>query len=249
MIDFENVSKRYGANLPPAVDNISLHIGAGSLHVVLGESGCGKTTTLKLINRLIDATAGRITLDGRDITTLDPIELRRSVGYAFQGIGLFPHLSVAQNIAIVPELLGWNPTEIEARTAELLALMGLDPTQYAERAPNELSGGQRQRIGVARALAARPRVLLMDEPFGALDPITRDELQTEFKTPATAPRSDRRPRHTRCDRGAATRRLHSDHEGRCPARSRHAIQTNRRSAARICAAPDADAAAPGEQSC
>lgn len=182
MIEFENVSKHYGTDSAPAVDNVSFHVETGSLNVILGESGSGKTTTLKLINRLAEATSGRIAVDGRNITALDPIELRRQIGYAFQGIGLFPHMSVAQNIGIVPELLNWPAPDIAHRTNELLELIGLAPAEYAERAPGELSGGQRQRVGVARALAARPRVLLMDEPFGALDPITRDELQSEFRT-------------------------------------------------------------------
>lgn len=181
MIRFENVSKQFGPRTAPAVENLDLQIESESLTVILGESGSGKTTTLRLINRLIDATSGRILIDGRDITTLDPIELRRSIGYAFQGIGLFPHLSVAQNIAIVPELLRWPSADIESRITELLELAGLDPDTYAQRYPGELSGGQQQRVGVARALAARSRILLMDEPFGALDPITRDELQSELK--------------------------------------------------------------------
>lgn len=182
MIEFENVSKHYPGSSAAAVDSVSLQIEAESLHVLLGESGCGKTTALKMMNRLVDATSGRISFDGEDINTLDPIELRRRIGYAFQGIGLFPHMSVARNIAIVPELLGWPASDISARTSELLEMVGLDPDRYAERFPSELSGGQQQRVGVIRALAARARVLLMDEPFGALDPITRDELQTELRS-------------------------------------------------------------------
>jgi osmoprotectant transport system ATP-binding protein len=181
MIELENVSKCYGQKPAPAVANVSLQIRAESLNVLLGESGCGKTTTLKLMNRLVEPTSGRIMIDGEDVNTLDPIDLRRRIGYAFQGIGLFPHMSVAQNIAIVPELLGWARSEIESRTNELLEMVNLAPAQYAQRYPAELSGGQQQRVGVVRALAARARILLMDEPFGALDPITRDELQTELK--------------------------------------------------------------------
>jgi osmoprotectant transport system ATP-binding protein len=182
MIEFENVSKQFPGSPAAAVDSISLRIEAESLNVLLGESGCGKTTTLKMMNRLVDATSGRISFDDEDIATLDPIELRRRIGYVFQGIGLFPHMSVADNVAIVPDLLGWTPTDIAARTSELLDLVGLDPSVFAERYPAELSGGQQQRVGVIRALAAKPRVLLMDEPFGALDPITRDELQRELRS-------------------------------------------------------------------
>jgi osmoprotectant transport system ATP-binding protein len=147
---------------------------------LLGESGCGKTTTLKMINRLVEPSTGRITVDGQDVRGLNPIELRRRVGYAFQGIGLFPHFDVAHNIATVPRLLGWPAREIAARVDELLEMVGLPPAEYRGRFPAELSGGQQQRVGVARALAARSKVLLMDEPFAALDPITRDELQTQL---------------------------------------------------------------------
>ncbi len=181
MIVLENVSKRFPNATTAAVDSISLTIEAESLLVLLGESGSGKTTTLKMINRLVEASAGRILVEGTDIRSLDPIDLRRRIGYAIQGIGLFPHMSVAQNIAVVPELLGWSRAEIDKRTFELLETVGLDPREFAERRPAELSGGQQQRVGVARALAARSRVLLMDEPFGSLDPITRDELQIELK--------------------------------------------------------------------
>ncbi len=181
MIAFENVSKHFPGSNAAAVDRLSLQIEAEALHVLLGESGCGKTTTLKMMNRLVEATSGRITLEGQDIRTLDPIELRRRIGYAFQGIGLFPHLNVAENIGIVPQLLGWPAADIAARTRELLTMVGLDPDAFSTRYPAELSGGQQQRVGVIRALAARARILLMDEPFGALDPITRDELQRELK--------------------------------------------------------------------
>ncbi len=182
MIEFDEVSKHFTGASAAAVDSISLRIEAESLNVLLGESGCGKTTTLKMINRLVEATSGRIHFEGQDIATLDPIELRRRIGYAFQGIGLFPHMSVADNVGVVPDLLGWSAGDIAARTSELLDLVGLDPSVFAKRYPAELSGGQQQRVGVVRALAARPRVLLMDEPFGALDPITRDELQRELKS-------------------------------------------------------------------
>jgi osmoprotectant transport system ATP-binding protein len=181
MIEFDNVSKRFPGTDVAAVDSVSLRIEPNTLLVLLGESGCGKTTLLKMINRLVDATSGTVTFDGTDVQSLDPIGLRRQIGYAFQGIGLFPHMNVAQNIALVPELLGWPKNAIDARIAELLDLVGLDHAIYAQRFPAELSGGQQQRVGVARALAARTKVLLMDEPFGALDPITRDELQIELR--------------------------------------------------------------------
>ena len=181
MIELEAVSKSYASGAPPAVEKLSLAIDAGSLHVLLGESGSGKTTVLKMINRLVERSSGRIRLDGEDIDAIEPIALRRRIGYAFQGIGLFPHMTVAENIAIVPELLGWEPGAVAARTDELLELVGLAPATFRPRYPRELSGGQQQRVGVARALAGRARVLLMDEPFGALDPITRDELQTELR--------------------------------------------------------------------
>jgi len=148
--------------------------------VLVGASGCGKTTTLETINRLVEPTRGRVFVDGRDVTTVDPVELRRGIGYVFQQVGLFPHLDVARNVAVVPELLGWPATRIAARVDQLLELVGLDPALYRARKPSELSGGQAQRVGVARALAAEPRLLLMDEPFGAVDPVMRDELQTEF---------------------------------------------------------------------
>ncbi|MGD8341519.1 MAG: ABC transporter ATP-binding protein [Gammaproteobacteria bacterium] len=181
VIEIEEVSKSYPNATGPAVERLSLTIGSKSLHVLLGESGSGKTTVLKMINRLIEPTAGRILLDGEDIHTLDPISLRRRIGYAFQGVGLFPHMTVGENIAVVPRLLGWSPADVGARVAELLESVNLSPGAFRDRFPRELSGGQQQRVGVARALAARSRVLLMDEPFGALDPITRDELQRELK--------------------------------------------------------------------
>ena len=181
VITLEHVSKIY-ANAPtPAVADVSLEVEPESMLVLLGESGCGKTTTLKIINRLIEPTAGTITLAGEDIFAIDAIALRRRIGYAFQGIGLFPHLTVADNVAVVPRLLGWPKRDVDARVDELLELVCLPAGLYRDRYPSALSGGQRQRIGVARALAARSKLLLMDEPFGALDPITRDELQTELK--------------------------------------------------------------------
>lgn len=181
MITLEGVSKSYDGGVTYAVRDVELTVDKSALLVLLGESGCGKTTTLKMINRLVELSAGRITVAGEDIRGADPVQLRRRIGYVFQGIGLFPHLTVAENVGVVPKLLRWSPKETETRVHELLDMMGLPPAEYAERYPGELSGGQQQRVGVARALAARSRVLLMDEPFGALDPMTRDELQEQLK--------------------------------------------------------------------
>ncbi len=182
MISLRNVSKTYDNGRIDAVRDVSLDVAEGELLVLLGESGYGKTTTLKLVNRLIERSAGRIDVGGEDIDATDPIHLRRRIGYVFQGIGLFPHMTVGENIGTVPRLLGWSRDDIDKRVAELLELVGLTPSAYTPRYPRELSGGQQQRIGVARALAARPSVLLMDEPFGALDPITRVQIQDELKT-------------------------------------------------------------------
>ena len=181
MITLDGISKSYDGGGTHAVCDVSLTVEEGSLLVLLGESGCGKTTTLKMINRLTELSAGRITVAGQDIQGIDPVQLRRRIGYVFQGIGLFPHLTIAQNVATVPRLLGWSPQDTETQTHALLERMGLPPGVYAGRYPGELSGGQQQRVGVARALVARPNVLLMDEPFGALDPLTRDELQEQLK--------------------------------------------------------------------
>jgi osmoprotectant transport system ATP-binding protein len=178
MITLEHVTKRYGDHI--AVDDLSLEVADGDVAVLIGPSGCGKTTTLRMLNRLIEPTSGRILIDGTDATSLKPEELRRHVGYAIQSVGLFPHLTVAENIAIVPKLLGWKQPRVEARSKELLDLVGLDPSSYSGKYPRQLSGGEAQRIGVARALAADPPVLLMDEPFGAVDPLNRDRLQVEF---------------------------------------------------------------------
>jgi len=182
MISLQNVSKTYDNGRIDAVRDVSLDIAEGELLVLLGGSGYGKKTTLKLMNRLIERSSGRIDVGGEDIDASDPVHLRRRVGYVFQGIGLFPHMTVAENIGTAPRLLKWSRNNIDKRVNELLELVGLQPSEYASRYPRELSGGQQQRIGVARALAARPAVLLMDEPFGALDPITRDQIQDELKT-------------------------------------------------------------------
>lgn len=179
-IELEGLTKRYPGSAQPAVDNVSMEIKAGEVVVLVGPSGCGKSTTLKMINRLIEPTGGRIRMGGEDVTDIDPVGLRRKVGYAIQSAGLFPHMTVAQNIALVPRMIGWPKARIRARTEELLDLVGLDPGEFHGRYPRQLSGGQQQRVGVARALAADPPVLLMDEPFGAVDPITRDHLQDEL---------------------------------------------------------------------
>ena len=178
MISLEHVTKRYGERV--AVDDLSLEIGAGELAVLVGPSGCGKTTTLRMINRLVEPTSGTIRVDGRDTRERPVTELRRSIGYVIQQGGLLPHLTVAENVATVPRLLRWDRARIRARVDELLELVGLPPAEYAARLPRALSGGERQRVGVARALGADPPVLLMDEPFSALDPITRLRLQGEL---------------------------------------------------------------------
>ena len=180
MIRLSNVSKSFDGGNNYIVKNISLKIQKGKTLVLLGSSGCGKTTTLKMINRLIEPSSGCIEIDGRDAATIDPIELKRCIGYVFQEIGLFPHLSVEENVSIVLRLMGARRSEREEKAREWLNIVDLDPGLYAKRYPHELSGGQQQRVGVARALAANPDYLLMDEPFGALDAITRDALQQEL---------------------------------------------------------------------
>ena len=179
MITLEQVSKSYDG-VSKVINNLSFEVLEGETLILLGSSGCGKSTILKMINRLIDPTEGRIYLDGKDVQQQDPIELRRSLGYVFQGIGLFPHLSIRDNISMVPRLLGWPEDRINNRCRELLELVHLSPEIHGARFPDELSGGQQQRVSVARALATDPSYLLMDEPFGALDAITRDSLQQEI---------------------------------------------------------------------
>ncbi|HEY7600744.1 MAG TPA: ABC transporter ATP-binding protein [Candidatus Limnocylindrales bacterium] len=186
-LELRHVSKRYGERAGQAasasqgaVEDLSLTIPAGAICVLVGPSGCGKTTTLKMINRLIEPSSGQILIDGRDAADEDPIALRRRIGYVIQQVGLFPHLTVADNVGVVPRLLGWPAARIGERIDELLALVGLEPARYRARYPAQLSGGERQRVGVARALAADPPLLLMDEPFGAVDPIVRDRLQNEL---------------------------------------------------------------------
>jgi len=180
MIEFVNVTKRFSRSSRPVVKNLNLTIYEGEIVVFIGPSGCGKTSTLKMINRLIEPTEGKILLDGKDISELNPLTLRQNIGYVIQNIGLFPHMTVEENIAVVPKMKKWPKEKIRQRVTELLELVGLDPDTFRRRSPHQLSGGQQQRVGIARALAADPPIMLMDEPFGALDPITRERLQNEF---------------------------------------------------------------------
>ncbi|MDQ3706239.1 MAG: ABC transporter ATP-binding protein [Chloroflexota bacterium] len=179
-ITFEHVTKRYPAATQPAVDDVSLEVPHGSLVVLLGPSGCGKTTLLKMVNRLQEHDLGRVLVDGKDVRSFQVNDLRRGIGYTIQSVGLFPHMTVARNIATVPEMLRWDKPRIEERIDSLLELVGLDPGEYRHRYPEQLSGGQQQRVGLARALAADPAILLMDEPFAAIDSITRRRLQDEL---------------------------------------------------------------------
>ncbi|MFS0638334.1 ABC transporter ATP-binding protein [Mesobacillus foraminis] len=178
MITFENITKKY--NRKTVIDDFSLNIEAGQLVVFIGPSGCGKTTLLKMINRLIHPSSGKIFVDGKDISKIDPIELRRNIGYVIQNTGLFPHMSIKENLELIPKLKGEDPEAIEKKTVELLELVGLDPEEYMHRFPKELSGGQQQRVGVARAFSTNSDIILMDEPFSALDPVTRSSLQEEL---------------------------------------------------------------------
>lgn len=180
MIRLEALTKTYPGTQLSSVDRVSFEVGAGETCVLLGPSGCGKTTTLRMINRLVTPTSGKVFIGGRDTDAVDPVELRRSIGYVIQQIGLFPNMTVAGNIGVVPRLLGWDAARIRARASEVLAMMALEPKEFLDRYPNELSGGQAQRVGVARALAADPPALLMDEPFGAVDPVNREVIQDEF---------------------------------------------------------------------
>jgi len=181
MIRLEHVTKSYPGSDRHAVDNLDLEIEAGTTVAMIGPSGCGKTTTMRMINRLENPTKGRVLVKGKDIATTDPKILRRSIGYVIQQVGLFPHMTIARNVATVPRLLQWDSKVTEKRIDELLDLVGLDPSVMRDRLPHQLSGGQRQRVGFARALAADPEIMLMDEPFGAIDPITRVRLQDELK--------------------------------------------------------------------
>ena len=180
MIEIAALTKRFPGASHPAIDRLTLSVAEGQVCVLIGPSGCGKTTTMRIVNRMIEPDSGTVTVNGRSVMDVDPVTLRRHIGYVIQQIGLFPHWTIAENIATVPKLLRWDAGKIAARVDELLALVGMEPATYRDRFPRELSGGQKQRVGVARALAADPPVMLMDEPFGAIDPITRAHLQDEF---------------------------------------------------------------------
>jgi osmoprotectant transport system ATP-binding protein len=180
-ISFDNVSKRYGETAAPVLDRVSLEVREREFLAIVGPSGSGKTTLLRLINRLIDPSAGAVRVNGEDVQATDAVALRRRIGYVFQGTGLFPHMTVAENIAITPKLLGWDDGRMAARVDELIALVRLDRDKHRDRFPAQLSGGEGQRVGVARALAAAPKIMLMDEPFGALDPLTRDALGEDYR--------------------------------------------------------------------
>ena len=206
MITFDRVVKRYGTAL--AVNQLSLEIKSGETVILVGPSGCGKTTSLKMINRLIEPTEGTISIDDRDTRTYDVNDLRRSIGYVIQQVGLFPHQTVADNVATVPRLLGWSKQRTQARVEELLDLIGLPAADYARRLPSELSGGERQRVGVARALGADPNILLMDEPFGAIDPIARERLQNTSRCSRGWPEADASAMRCPAGRPSSSRSIH-----------------------------------------
>jgi len=180
-ISLKKLTKRYPGTKRAAVDAVDMEIPAGEIVVFVGPSGCGKTTTMRMINRMITPSDGVVEIDGKDVASLNDTTLRRQIGYVIQQVGLIPHLTIASNVALVPKLLGWDKKRIKTRVDEMLTVVGLDPAQYRDRYPRQLSGGQQQRVGVARALAADPPIMLMDEPFGAVDPITRGRLQEEFR--------------------------------------------------------------------
>ena len=180
-IEFDNIIKRFGESPAAALDRVTLTVAPREFLAIVGPSGSGKTTLLRLVNRLAQPTSGTVRFAGEDVRTADPISLRRRIGYVFQGVGLFPHMTVAENVAITPRLLGWDEGRRASRVEELLDLVRLAPSKYRDRFPHELSGGERQRVGVARALAAGPQVVLMDEPFGALDPLTRDAVAQDYR--------------------------------------------------------------------
>jgi osmoprotectant transport system ATP-binding protein len=181
MLKLENLSKSYDGGTTYVVKDLCLTVESGETVVLLGSSGSGKSTTLKMINRLVEPSSGRVTMDDTDLSAMELVQLRRKFGYVFQEIGLFPHMTIEENVCVIPKLLGWSKERRRQRASELLNLVSLQPDQFRDRLPNELSGGQQQRVGVARALAADPSYLLLDEPFGALDAITRDDLQSEIK--------------------------------------------------------------------
>ena len=213
MVDFVDVTASRGGR--PVLRGVSLSVGAQEVVALVGRSGSGKTTMLRLVNRLLHADSGEVRVGSRSVTEWDPIALRRQTGYVIQDVGLFPHFTVARNISVTPQLLGWDRTRITQRIDDLLALVGLDPNQYRHRWPDELSGGQRQRVGLARALAVDPPVVLMDEPFGALDPITRAELHREFKAMLKKlPRSILLVTHDLAEAFALADRIAVLHDGR-----------------------------------